>query len=160
AAAANAVRAGVVVVAAAGNERDKPYVVGSPSSAPGVISVAETEVPSAMVIPVVVNSPASIAGRFTNTATLPWAPITGKIQAEVAFVGGGCPTDPYLADPAGKIALVAGFSCAVSDEVLRASAAGALAVIVDFIAPGDPRTFSSSSCPEPPDGTCKPAIVV
>jgi hypothetical protein len=44
--------------------------------------------------------------------------------------------------------------------VRRASAAGAQAVIIDIIVPGDPRTFSSLTCPEPPDGTCKPAIVI
>ena len=41
----NAVRLGVVVVASAGNGADRPYIVGSPSTAPGVISVAQTQVP-------------------------------------------------------------------------------------------------------------------
>src|SRR5207302_5563246 len=40
AALSNAVRLGVVVAAAAGNAADKPYIVSSPSIAPGVISVA------------------------------------------------------------------------------------------------------------------------
>ena len=43
----NAVKLGVIVVTAAGNGSNKPYVVGSPSIAPGVISVAQTQVPSA-----------------------------------------------------------------------------------------------------------------
>ena len=47
AASANAVTLGVVVVASAGNAADKPYIVGSPSSTPEVISVAQTQVPSA-----------------------------------------------------------------------------------------------------------------
>ena len=46
-ASSNAVKLGVVVVASAGNGANKPYVVGSPSIAPGVISVAQTAVPSA-----------------------------------------------------------------------------------------------------------------
>ena len=41
-ASANAVRAGVVVVASAGNSADRPYIVGSPSSTPEVMSVAQT----------------------------------------------------------------------------------------------------------------------
>ena len=46
-AAANAVKLGVIVVTSAGNGGNKPYIVGSPSIAPGVISVAQTQVPSA-----------------------------------------------------------------------------------------------------------------
>src|SRR5205823_527897 len=42
AASANAVRLGVIVVAAAGNDGDKPYVTSSPASTPEVISVAQT----------------------------------------------------------------------------------------------------------------------
>ena len=67
-AATNAVKLGVVVVVSAGNGANKPYVVGSPSTAPGVISVAQTQVPSAKAIPLVVNAPAAIARVYTNTA--------------------------------------------------------------------------------------------
>lgn len=45
-ASANAVRAGVVVVASAGNSADRPYIVGSPSSTPEVMSVAQTQCPA------------------------------------------------------------------------------------------------------------------
>src|SRR5690606_20980630 len=41
----NLVRAGIVVVASAGNDADRPFIVGSPSSAQGVISVAQTALP-------------------------------------------------------------------------------------------------------------------
>ena len=44
----NASAAGTVVVASAGNSGDKPYIVGSPSSAKSAISVAQTAVPSSM----------------------------------------------------------------------------------------------------------------
>src|SRR5262249_24987583 len=47
-ASAIAARLGVVVVAAAGNAADRPYIVSSPSIAPEAISVAETHVPSAV----------------------------------------------------------------------------------------------------------------
>ncbi len=43
----NASDAGAVVVAAAGNAADRPYIVGSPSTQAEVISVAQTQVPSA-----------------------------------------------------------------------------------------------------------------
>src|SRR5690606_4135258 len=41
----NLVHAGVVVVASAGNSADRPFIVGSPSSAEGVLSVAQTALP-------------------------------------------------------------------------------------------------------------------
>jgi len=43
----NAVNLGVNVVASAGNAADRPYIVGSPSTAPGVLSVAATFHPNA-----------------------------------------------------------------------------------------------------------------
>ena len=64
----DAVDLGVVVVASAGNGSNKPYVVGSPSIGPGVISVAQTQVPSAKAIPLVSTAPAAIAGVYGNTA--------------------------------------------------------------------------------------------
>jgi minor extracellular serine protease Vpr len=161
AAAANAVKAGVVVVASAGNSGDKPYVVGSPSQAPGVISVAQTQVPSASAIPLKVNSPPAIAGTYGNTATLEWAPITSDVTGDVAYVGRGCVVDAYLADPAGKIALIDRGSCNISEKVRRASDAGAIGIIIGLIAPGDAVSFSTDDrCPLPPTGVCKPGIVI
>src|SRR5882724_4909599 len=119
----NAVRAGVVVVTAAGNGANKVYNVSSPSIGPGVISVAQTQVPSAKFFPLVVNSPAAIAGRYNNTATVDWAPIGNGFTGDVAIVGRGCPAgsisrtnqdDPYTANPAGKVALIDRGACAVS----------------------------------------------
>src|SRR5439155_19968394 len=116
AASANAVNLGVVVVAAAGNNADRPYITSSPASTPQVTGAAQTQVPSAVVYPLVINSPASIAGTYGNTATVDWAPIgSGFSSKPVAFVGRGCPDgsgagvppggDPYRDNPAGKVAL-------------------------------------------------------
>lgn len=147
----NAVKAGVIVVASAGNSGDKPYVTGSPSSTPEVISVAQTAVPSAEAIPLVINSPPNIAGTYTNTATVDWAPIGSGVTGDVAYVGRGCPDDPatpanefdaYLANPAGKVALIDRGVCAVSLKVDRAAQAGATGVLIGLVAPGDPFSFS------------------
>jgi minor extracellular serine protease Vpr len=151
AASENAVRLGVVVACAAGNAADHPYIVSSPSIAPGAISVAQTQVPSAKFYPLVVNSPASIAGRYNNTATVDWAPIGAGFTGDVAFVGRGCPAgsisatnpdDPYVASPAGKVALIDRGACAVSLKVDRAIAAGAIGVLIGLVAPGDAVSFS------------------
>ena len=150
-AAANAVKLGVVVVVSAGNDANKPYVVGSPSTAPGVISVAQTQVPSATAIPLVVNSPPAIAGVYANTATVDWAPIGNGVSGDVVFVGRGCPADsvpgspaadPYLADPAGKIVLIDRGGCSVSLKVDRAAKAKAVGVLIGLVAPGDAVSFS------------------
>jgi len=163
-AAANAVKAGVVVVASAGNETDRPYITGSPAATPEVISVAQTQVPSAGAIPLVITAPPAIAGTYTNTATIDWAPIDGNITDDVVYVGQGCTTpalDPYRADPAGKIALIDRGTCNISEKVRRASDAGAVGVIIGLIAPGDAVTFSNGGqCPLIPDGTCVDSIVI
>ncbi len=141
AALANAVRLGVVVAAAAGNAADRPYIVSSPSSTPGVISVAQTQVPSAQAFFLHVNSPASIAGDYKNTETVGWAPVGAGATGDVVFAGRGCPTDS-LPPVAGKIALIDRGTCAVSLKVDHAASAGAIGVLIGLVAPGDPISFS------------------
>jgi hypothetical protein len=145
-------RLGVVVVAAAGNEADRPYILGSPAAGPAVISVAQTQVPSARAIPLIITAPPAIAGTYGNTATLDFAPIGAGFQSQpVVFVGRGCPAgsieagspaDPYLANPAGKVALIDRGACDVSGKIDRAAKAGAVGVLIGLIAEGDAVSFS------------------
>jgi subtilisin family serine protease len=152
-AAANLVRAGVVVACSAGNSADRPYIAGSPGSAPEVIGTAQTQVPSATVFPLAIESPANIAGTYPNTATVDWAPIgAGFTSVPVAFVGRGCPDgspapvpaggDPYLANPSGKVALIDRGACNISLKVDRAAKAGAVGVLIGLVAAGDAVSFS------------------
>jgi minor extracellular serine protease Vpr len=149
-AATNAVKLGVVVVAAAGNGANKIYNVSSPSIAPGVISVAQTQVPNAVAIPLVVNAPAAIARVYGNTATLDFAPVGAGITGDVARVGRGCPADSvagtaedaYLNSPSGKIALIDRGACSISLKVDRAAKAGAKGVLIGLVAAGDAVSFS------------------
>jgi minor extracellular serine protease Vpr len=147
----NASDAGVIVATAAGNNGNLPYVVSSPSIGKNIISVAQTQVPSAKGFPLVINSPASIARTIKNTATVDWAPITSDVTGDIAYVGRGCPAngispgsaeDPYLANPSGKVALIDRGACAVSLKVDRAAKAGAIGVVIANNAPGDPPSFS------------------
>lgn len=148
----NASNAGVIVAAAAGNNANLPYVVSSPSIGKSIISVAQTQVPSAIGYALRVNSPPAIAGLYKNTSTVGWAPIgNSDTTGDVTFVGRGCPAgsispgspaDPYLSDPAGKIALIDRGACAVSLKVDRAAKAGAIGVLIGLVAPGDPVSFS------------------
>lgn len=147
----DAVDLGIVVIASAGNGSNKPYVVGSPSIGPGVFSVAQTQVPGAVAIPLVINSPASIAGVYGNTATVEWAPVGAGVTGNVAFIGRGCPAgsvtptspaDPILNSPAGKIALIDRGGCSVSLKVDYAVDNGAIGVLIGLVAPGDAVSFS------------------
>ena len=147
-AATNAINLGVVVVTSAGNGSNMPYKVGSPSTAPGVISVAQTQVPSAQAFPLVINAPAAIAGVYKNTETVSWAPIGAGVTGDVVYVGRGCPDSSAAADvfrvpPAGKIALIDRGSCSVSLKVDRAAKAGAKGVLIGLVAAGDPISFSN-----------------
>jgi subtilisin family serine protease len=145
-----AVDFGVVVVAAAGNGGDRPYILGSPSSATRVISVAQTHVPAATTIPLIINSPPTISGSYGNTATLDFAPVSSAVTGDVSFIGRGCPAesiapgspeDPYLDNPAGKVALIDRGSCAISLKIDRAARAGAVGVLIGLVAAGDAITF-------------------
>jgi hypothetical protein len=96
--------------------------------------------------PIVVHAPSPIAGTYFG----PMAGFgeslvtTGPISGEVVYVGRGCdpafqagqPLDPYLANPAGKIALIDRGSCTFVAKVKKAEVNGALMVIVANNAPG------------------------
>jgi hypothetical protein len=92
-------------------------------------------------IPLVVNSPPSIAGTYTNTATLPFAPVDAAVIGNVAYIGRGCPGDTYLTNPSGKIALIDRGACTVSLKVDGAVLAGATGVLIGLVAPGDAMSF-------------------
>ncbi|MEP7246545.1 MAG: S8 family serine peptidase [Gammaproteobacteria bacterium] len=163
AAAENAAKAGIVMVISAGNSGNKPYDLGSPSEAPSVISVAQTEVPSSEAIPLRVNAPPAIAGVYGNTATLDWAPVNSTATGDVVFVGLACtttiPGSTLAANPAGKIALVDRGACNISEKVRAASDAGALGVLVGLVAPGDAVSFSNGGqCTG--SATCRPSLVI
>jgi hypothetical protein len=90
--------------------------------------------------PITVAPPSPIAGTYYG----PMAGFgeslvtTGPISAGVVYIGRGCdpayqagqPLDPYLANPAGKIALIDRGSCTFAAKVKKAQVAGALSVIV------------------------------
>ena len=75
----------MVVVAAAGNDADRPYIVSSPSIAPEAISVAQTQVPSAAQNLMTIVAPASIAGNYAATFSPGRRRCTSAIQAPVQY---------------------------------------------------------------------------
>jgi minor extracellular serine protease Vpr len=135
-----AVDLGVTVVASAGNSADRPYITGSPASTPGVISVAQTQVPGAVAIGLATLSPAAIAGQDNNTATLDFAPVTTGFEGSVVYAGLAC--SPIAPVPPGTVVLTLRGNCAVSIKVDNAADAGAAGFLMMLSAPGDAQTFS------------------
>ena len=144
----NVVRFGIVTAVAAGNAGDRPYIVSSPSNAAEAISVAQTAMPNAVGIPLVVNSPASIAGTYTNTATVDWAPIVAGFSGQVVRSGTtlaasqACTVAAITGSLAGNIALIDRGSCNISTKVANAATAGAIGVLIANNTAGDAPTFS------------------
>lgn len=138
---------GVLTVASAGNGSDKPFVAGTPANALSALSVAQTEVPSSKLDVMEVLSPASIAGAYA-ALWQPWsAPLDSVIEAPVQYGDGadgnllGC--DAYAAGSlTGKVLFVDRGTCAISVKVGNGADAGAVAVVVALVAPGDPTMFS------------------
>lgn len=138
----NATALGVLTVASAGNGGDKPYVNGTPSSATTALSVAETNVPSAILPLMEVIAPAGIAGLY-QAVFQPWsAPLTSVIEAPLQYGDGaggnldGCA--PFTDSLAGFVVLVDRGACNFSLKISNISVAGGEAGIIGLVAPGDP----------------------
>jgi subtilisin family serine protease len=137
-AANNAARAGVVVVASAGNSADTYFVQGSPGAAGRAISVAGS-IDDGKGALLRANAPASIAGDFGAGAAF-FGPslVDGAVTGDVALANDATdtPTDacePLVGFPAGAIALVYYVSpsaCSIKARTLNAQGAGAIAVLV------------------------------
>ena len=140
----NLVRAGVVVVASAGNSADRPFILGSPSSAAGAISVAQTALPDDkqwVVEP-------SVGAAITNAVHQSWSPLpsgllTGNLVRPTDGIG--CSQGAFESSMAGAVALIQRGTCNVSDKAVFAQKADAIAVIIYNNAPGDPPSFSFGS---------------
>jgi hypothetical protein len=107
------------------------------------------------------------ANRTPPIVTLPGREMAG----EVVHVGRGCPADPagtglatadpYLANPAGKIALIERGVCRFDNKIARAILAGAAGVIVyNNVAGGEGLVIMDVANPTTlPDGTVVPLTV-
>jgi minor extracellular serine protease Vpr len=151
----NASAAGTVVVASAGNSGDKPYIVGSPSSAKSVISVAQTAVPSSTGFAMGLSRN---GGPFVPTEAVaqswskPIAAEDAKTNVPVQFGDGaggnvdGCL--PFAAGTlAGKVVLVDRGTCNFSAKIANIAAGNGAIGVIGLITPGDPFDGSLGDCP-------------
>lgn len=160
----NVVAAGVVPVIAAGNDRDDFGLgsVGSPGSSPDAITVAAVSNSHFFGRELTVVSP-TLQGSNTvpivpTADGLPgsWADTPQTLQDVGRLTGvNRRPVDRHLCGPAtnpnvlkptlkprslqGKIALVERGECTFASKAFRASAAGAIGIIVSDNRPGDPN---------------------
>jgi minor extracellular serine protease Vpr len=141
-AATRLVNAGMVVVASIGNSgANGLYSAGAPGLGSKVIGVASYDNTHVLLPYFSVND--RNIGYVTMTFSAA-APLSGS--EEIVYVGRGCvdadtvtpgaQTDPYLADPNGKAALIVRGACSFGEKAIRAIAAGATAVVIMNSTPG------------------------
>lgn len=132
----NATAAGVLTVASAGNSADKPYVTGSPAAAPTALSVAQTQVPSA-VLPFLTVSADGVDPYDIDAVHQSWSPFpTETISGSVVFDpanADGCAAWPDGTDFSGQIVLMDRGACNFTLKALNAQNAGALVAIIGLI---------------------------
>ena len=138
----NAVRAGIVAVISAGNGADRPFIVGSPSTAARAISVAQTALPDDKLQTIATDKGITVRNSKLQT----WSPGADRDDHRPAghaerARSGARPAD-FAAFPAGAVALIARGTCNASLKSQNAQAAGASAVIIYNNVPGDPPDFS------------------
>ncbi|MCB1245885.1 MAG: S8 family serine peptidase, partial [Acidimicrobiia bacterium] len=135
----NAVAAGIVVVASAGNEGNAPYVTGSPAVNADTISVAASVDGgyAALGIEYTVDDGDPVAVEAAEGGFTPALSLVGPVTGTVVEVDDGTDDTNDGCEPlvngdevAGNIALVERGVCAFVDKVQNAQDAGAIAVIV------------------------------
>lgn len=143
-----AVRAGIVAVISAGNSADRPFIVGSPSTAERAISVAQTALPDDKLYTITTSAGITVRNsKLQSWSPAPTAPITAPLAEPSGSIFGGSPAD-FANFPAGAIALVQrGGGINASAKAQNAQAGGASAVIIWNNVPGDPPDFSFGSGP-------------
>ncbi len=131
------VDAGMVVVASIGNSgADGLYSAGAPGVGNNVIGVASYD--NSHVNALTFNTSGGRQVPYM-TITSTEDPPTSGTTPELVYVGRGCPgsaltppgaDDPYLGNPAGKVALIDRGACTFASKYNRAVAAGAVEVVV------------------------------
>jgi len=139
----NLVRGGTVVVAAAGNNGDKNYVVGAPGISDDAISVASvldhtTQNTEFTAAEFSFNGGSLITETLEGAITKPLADVSAA-QGEIIYLGfADTDFDSALKEQIkGKVAFIDRGKVAFADKIKRAQDSGAIAVIIANNAEGD-----------------------
>jgi minor extracellular serine protease Vpr len=127
----NAAKAGIVVVAAAGNNGTAPYITASPASATRAISVAAMNARQFLIngVRITLSSGGSGVGVNANDLPLPTGSVPALILTSTGGLGFGCNATDYPASgAAGAVVIVSRGNCTFDQKVANAQAAGAVAL--------------------------------
>src|SRR3989449_6648878 len=134
-----AVNLGVIVVAAAGNAGNIPYITGSPAAASGAISVAAGNDPGVKVQLLAVAGSGTANGNYESVpaAFRPTLVDTATKTGPTSFVGQACTALPAGSLTA-QIPLIERGTCFFVVKVKNVQNAGAIAAVVYNNVAGDP----------------------
>lgn len=132
AAASNAAKAGVIVVASAGNAGPAPYITSSPASGTNTISVAASDpVPGFPGATLTLSTGASVEAAVTNGAALTNPTLPVKVLRTGAGISLGCdPAEYNVPGVAGALVVVKRGTCARVARAVYGQKAGAAAVVM------------------------------
>lgn len=147
----NAARAGMIIVASAGNSGDTHFITGSPGAADRVISVANSVDSTLFMSDVEITGPPTVAGRYpaTEAGFGPNMAREGARSGLLAYPAGnptGCAAYSGSAAAAvnGNLALVDRGDCTFASKVRNAQNAGAKGVLVANNVAGEPIVMGAS----------------
>ncbi|MBS0394207.1 MAG: S8 family serine peptidase [Proteobacteria bacterium] len=128
-AATNATRAGVTVVAAAGNEGPAPYIAGTPASGDHVLSAAAMDARETLTNGVTFTlSNGVVYGVEANNLPVPSSAPLVVLKSGAGLALGCSSADYQGVNATGAVVVVSRGSCTFSSKALVAEAAGAAAI--------------------------------
>jgi subtilisin family serine protease len=127
----NAAKAGIIVVAAAGNAGPAPYVAGDPATATHAISVAAMDARAFLVngVHITLSSGGGANGVQANNFKLPTGNVPALILTSGSALSLGCNAGDYpTSGAAGALVIVSRGTCTFDQKLTNAQAAGAVAL--------------------------------
>ena len=129
-ASSNAVAAGVVVLASAGNYGPQPYLTGSPAAGAGVISVAASDPAEDYPGAQITVDGTTVQAMNANGAELPASAPIYVLKDESGNVSLGCLESDYASVPEGSVVVTARGTCARTDRAIFGQKHKAAAVVM------------------------------
>ncbi|KAB7744112.1 S8 family serine peptidase [Nostocoides sp. F2B08] len=152
---------GVLTVASAGNGSNKPYVTGTPAAAPTALSVAQTQVPGAVLPQLNVINGAGETALVINGVFQEWsAEPDDVVEGDLVYGDGnggnllGC--EEFAQDFApGTIVLVDRGTCSFTQKIATIANAGGVAGIIGLVTPEAPFSgaYDPVACDSDSDGS-------
>lgn len=152
---------GVLTVASAGNGSNKPYVTGTPAAAPTALSVAQTQVPGAVLPQLTVQDASGETALVINGVFQEWsAEPEGVVEGDLVYGDGnggnllGCNAFTEEFAP-GTIVLVDRGACSFTQKIATIANAGGVAGIIGLVTPEAPFSgaYDPVACDPDNDGS-------